>query len=292
MLTAVLAHAGQPVAPHDLWTAWNPDPVVVLGLALGLWVHRRGQIPSPRPVRERWRARCFIAAVATLGVALLSPLEAMSAALASAHMVQHVLLILVAAPLLALSAPSSALLRGSPVAVRRASGRWVRRLGLRAGGLTLVRHPVAVWLLHTGTVWFWHAAGPYDAALQHEVVHVAEHASFLLTGLLFWRVVLGPRRRGRVPEGLGALLVFGMALQSVFLSLLLTFATSPWYAGYAATTAPWGLDPLADQQLAGVIMWVPAGVVYVIAALALVAVWIRTSEAPPAVRSTVSRALR
>jgi cytochrome c oxidase assembly factor CtaG len=213
-----------------------------------------------------------------VAVALVSPLDALSSALASGHMVQHVLLLLVAAPLLALSAPSSALLRGSPLAVRRASGRWRRRLRLTRGNLRALRHPAAVWLLHVGTVWFWHAAVPYGAALESEFLHVLEHAGFLVTAVLFWRVVIGARGAGRVSYGFGVLLVFAMAMQSVFLSVLLTFARAPWYSGYATTTAPWGLEPLADQQLAGVIMWIPAGVIYLAAALALMVTWVRATE--------------
>jgi cytochrome c oxidase assembly factor CtaG len=135
-----------------------------------------------------------------------------------------------------------------------------------------------VWLLHVATLWFWHAAVLYDAALRSQLLHVVEHASFLVTALLFWHVVIGVRSPERVPNGLGVLLVFAMAMQSVFLSVLLTFAGAPWYSGYATTTTPWGLEPLADQQLAGVIMWIPAGLVYLAAGLALLVAWVRATE--------------
>jgi putative membrane protein len=277
MLSPVLAHPGQPPAPHDLWSAWNLDPVVLLGLLLAAWAYRRGQTGGPRRPADTWRARCFALALAALGVALLSPLDALAGALASAHMVQHLLLVLVAAPLLALSAPSSAILRGSPLALRRASSRWRRRLGLTHRNLRALAHPAAVWLLHVAVLWFWHAAVPYHAALASRPLHLLEHASFLVTAALFWHVVVGARGAGRVSNGLGVLLVFGMAMQSVLLSVLLTFARTPWYAGYADTTAAWGLDPLADQQLAGAIMWIPAGGVYLAAALALLASWVRAA---------------
>ena len=278
MLTPIIAHPGQPPAPHDLWVAWNLDPVLLGGFLLAVWAYRRGQTGGPKRQIDSWRAGCFTMALVALGLALLSPLDALSSALASAHMVQHLLLMLVAAPLLALSAPSSAILRGSPLAVRRASGRWRRRLRLTHGNLSVLRHPAAVWLLHVGVIWFWHAAGPYDAALGSEPLHLLEHASILVTAVLFWHVVAGFRGAARVSNGLGVLLVFAMAMQSVFLSVLLTFARTPWYSGYATTTAPWGLDPLADQQLAGVIMWIPAGAIYLVAALALLAAWVQASE--------------
>ena len=278
MLTVLIAHAGQPPAPHDLWDAWNLDPALVAGFVLTVWAYRRGQPVGPRRDVDTRRAWCFAGALLALGVALISPLDALSTALASAHMVQHMLLVLVAAPLLALSAPASTILRGTPLGVRRASGRWRRRLRLTRGNLRGLRHPATVWLLHVGTLWFWHAAVPYDAALHNPLLHVVEHASFLVTALLFWRVVIGARSPERVPNGLGVLLVFGMAMQSVLLSVLLTFARAPWYSSYSTTTTPWGLAPLADQQLAGVIMWIPAGLVYLAAALTLMATWILAAE--------------
>lgn len=277
MLTPAVAHAGQPTAPHDLWTAWNPDPLLVAGFFLAVWVYRRGRTGGRRPA-DAWRARCFTAALVALAVALLSPLDALSGALASAHMVQHLLLVVVAAPLLALSAPSSTLLRGSPLVVRRTTGRWGRRLRRHTDVLQVVRHPATAWLLHVATLWFWHAAVPYGAALDHEPVHVAEHATFLLTGVLFWHAVIGTRGAARVSKGLGVLLIFAMALQGVFLSALLTFARTPWYAGYEATAPLWGLAPLADQQLAGVLMWIPAGLVYLAAALSILARWLQDTE--------------
>jgi putative membrane protein len=278
VLIPVLAHPGQPPAPHDLWSAWNLHPVLLGGLLLAAWAYWRGQTSGPRRPIDTWRARCFTAALVALGLALLSPLDALSGALASAHMVQHLLLLLAAAPLLALSAPSSAILRGSPLALRRASGRWRRRLGLTHGNLGVLLHPFAVWLLSVGVIWFWHAAGPYDATLDNQPLHVLEHASFLVTAVLFWQVVVGVRGAARVSGGLGVLLVFAMAMQSVFLSVLLTFARTPWYSGYAQTTAPWGMDPLTDQRLAGVIMWIPAGGIYLMVALALLVAWIRATE--------------
>jgi cytochrome c oxidase assembly factor CtaG len=229
-------------------------------------------LSGPRRASDAWRARCFYGGLAVVALALLSPLDALSGALASAHMVQHVLLLLIAAPLLALSSPGATIVRGTPLAIRQATGRWRRRL-------RPFRNPAALWALHVATIWFWHAAVPYDAALDHHLLHVAEHASFVVTGLLFWQVVLGAR--GAVSNGFGILLVFTMAMQSVFLSALLTFASSPWYSGYEATAAAWNLEPLADQQLAGVIMWIPAGLVYLGAALTLLVRWIQETEREP-----------
>jgi putative membrane protein len=285
VLIPLLAHPGLPPAPHDLWSSWNLDPLLLFGLSVTVWLYARGRQRGSRRTLDRRRAWCFAGAAIALVVALVSPLEALSNALASAHMVQHVLLVLVAAPLLALSAPGGTLLRGAPPVVRRGHTRWRRRLHLRSSTLHRLRHPATAWVLHVAALWIWHSARAYDAALGSTWIHVLEHVSFLASGVLFWHVVIGVRGSGRVPRGLGILLVFGMAMQSVFLSLLLTFAREPWYAGYATTTEAWGLSHVADQHLAGAIMWVPAGVVYVLVALTLLARWIRASEetSPPPV---------
>lgn len=275
-MLSVLAHAGQPPRPHDVWTAWNLDPVLVVGIAVVTLLYVRGRAGRPVPA-ARGRATAFAGGMVALAVALVSPLDAMSGALASAHMVQHVLLVLVAAPLLALAAPSPTLLRALPHPLVRAGVRAFHRAGGGPWVGRTLRQPAVVWVLHVTTLWFWHAAGPYGAALDSRGLHVAEHVSFLVTGLLLWRVLVGPRRATGT-QGVGVLVVFGLAVQSVLLSALLTFAESPWYAGYTSTTAAWGLTPLDDQHLAGVIMWVPAGAIHVGVALTLLVGWITSSE--------------
>lgn len=273
----LLAHAGLPPAPHDVWRAWNLDPLLIaslFGLAL---LHRRGRSPGRH---DRGRERSFGLGLAVVGVALLSPLEAVSRALASVHMVQHLLLVLIAAPLLARSGAGSALLRGAPTVLRRLPSRvravapWSRRAAAAA------RHPALVWGLHTAALWLWHSAVLYDAAVASEPLHVLEHLLFLGTAVMLWRVVIGHRSPPRVPAGLGVVLLFALTLQTSFLSVLLVFADSPWYAAYRTSTAAWGLSALEDQRLAGAIMWVPAGLVYVGVALALLVRWVTASDRP------------
>ncbi|MGE3833398.1 MAG: cytochrome c oxidase assembly protein [Acidimicrobiia bacterium] len=272
MLSA-LAHQGSG-AHTGLWSHWSTDPLVLVGLGVVALTYQRGshgrRRPSPGRVRSLWLGLLAVA------VALVSPLDALAGDLASAHMVQHVLLVVVAAPLLVLSAPIAHLIGGSPPALRS----WLRRAhraARRSPVLEQLRRPGVAWFLHAGTLWFWHAAVPYGGALEHDAIHAGEHATFLVTALFFWSSVLRAGAARRVSEGYAALLVFTMAMQGVFLGALLTFASSAWYDGYRETTAAWGLDPVADQQLAGVIMWVPAGFVYVAAGIALVARWSRVT---------------
>lgn len=273
-LPGLLGHQVQPPEPHQLWTAWSLHPLVVLGLAVPAAAYVRARAGG-RQHDEGWRARCAALGLGAIALALLSPLDALAGALASAHMVQHVLLVIVAAPLLALGAPLTTVLRAMPVAVGRKVERARRVLGMRVL-LQAMQRPVVAWLLHVGALWVWHSAVLYDAAVRHPLVHGFEHLSFIVTGVLFWHAVVGGRRR-TVSAGTGLILVFTMALQGVVLSALLTFATVPWYRAYT-TTRTWGLDPLTDQQLAGVIMWIPGGLIYLGAALALLAAWLREAD--------------
>ncbi|PYK35494.1 MAG: cytochrome c oxidase assembly protein, partial [Verrucomicrobia bacterium] len=123
----------------------------------------------------------------------------------------------------------------------------------------------------------WHAPALFEATLENESIHALQHASFLFSALLFWWAVIHGRKRA-LGFGLAVLYMFTTALHSGLLGALLTFANSVWYPGYAERTAAWGLTPLEDQQIGGLIMWIPAGLVYIAAGLALFAGWLRESE--------------
>ena len=272
------AHDGRPPEPHDLWSAWSWEPLVLAGLAAGGSLYALGvrrvwrRAGSGRGVKP-WEAASFAAGLAALFVALVSPLDALAAALVSAHMAQHVLLTVVAAPLLALGAPHVAFLWALPAPHRRSAAGWARWRGARATW-DVLRHPLAAWTLHAVVLWSWHAPRLYEATLRSEVVHAVQHASFLGSALLFWWVLLHPARGGRSAYGVGVFVVFATAMHSGALGALLTFSSRPWYPAYAPRVEAWGLTPLEDQQLAGLVMWIPAGLVYVAAGLALRAVWL------------------
>ena len=275
MLTGLHLHPGQPVAPHDLWTAWNLDPLTLAGMSFLVWLYVRG---SRRPKRGWPRRGWLVTALVALTVALVSPLEAMSGALASAHMVQHLLLILVAAPALVRCSAGEGMFAGLPTAVRKRLGSTRLALGLTPARMRLLANPVLIWLLHAGALLFWHAGGPYQAALSSTALHYLEHVTFLLTALWFWQLVLLTRHRSPDWPGIGLLMVFAMALQSVGLALLMTFAESPWYPFYENSAAAWGFTALADQHLAGVIMWVPAGFIYTAVGLTRLWRWLTAIE--------------
>ena len=235
-----------------------------------LW--RRGAVG--RGVR-RTQAACFAAGWLTLALSLVSPLHALGGALFSAHMAQHELLIAVAAPLLVLGQPVVPSLWALPVGWRRSVGRLAARPGVRRAWRAVSR-PAAATALHGVALWGWHLPLLYSASLRSEAVHAAQHASFLTTALLFWWAVVEPHARRR-SAGWGVLCLFLTTLHTGVLGPLISVSSRLWYPAYGATTAPFGLMPLEDQQLAGVLMWVPASVAYVGAALWLFTCWLRES---------------
>jgi cytochrome c2 len=195
-------------------------------------------------------------------------------------MFQHLLLILVAAPLIVFAAPSSLIAWGLPKKWRKMAGQWWhRRVLLQRTGYTLSL-PGTAWVLHSVALWIWHSPGLYQRALEHEGIHALEHASFFGTALLFWWVLarfagLG-RPRAASQAGAGVLYIFSISVSSGLFAALITFAPSVWYPVYTATAPAWGLSALEDQQLAGVIMWIPMGIVYLAAAMLLLGRWLHT----------------
>jgi putative membrane protein len=277
----LLAHTGQPVAPDDLWRAWTLEPAVVFLLLVSAAVYARGvarlwAASEAGSGVQIWRVACFAMGWAALVIALLSPLHAMGSALFSAHMTQHEVLISLAAPLLILGRPVVPFLWALPKESRRSLGELARtpRVGK---GWNVLATPSVAFGLHAIALWVWHLPGLYQATLASDLLHSLQHTSFIFTALLFWWTILDASR-GELGRGRAILYLFLTALQTGALGALLTFAPSLWYPAYAATTGTWGLSPLDDQQLGGLIMWIPGSIAYLIAALALFAEWLRESE--------------
>jgi putative membrane protein len=272
---AAAAHAGQAPQPHDFWSAWTFAPAVLLGIAVSAWLYARGLCAFlARGGRGRvvatWRAVCFGAGLLTLFIALVSPVDALGSALFAAHMGQHLLLMMVAAPLLAAGDPLLVMLWAMPLEWRRGVGGAWRSADAPRALWRIVRRPPVAWTLHVASLWLWHLPALYDRALRDERIHVLEHTTFLLTALLFWWVVVHPRGR-RAGVGQATLYLFTAAVQSTILGAMITFARRPWYYSHYGTTTAWGLTPLEDQQLAGLLMWIPGGVVYLAVLLPLLA---------------------
>ena len=273
-----LAHEGAPHSYGELRGDWAFEPGVVIPLVLSAWLYFRG-FRRLRQVSQQAlggvEAWCYAAGWLTLVIALVSPLHPWGNVLFSAHMTQHELLMLVAAPLLVLGRPLIPFLWALPRTTAREISRWTKAGWWRATWL-FVTAPFVAWLIHAVVLWSWHIPSLFQATLHNEWIHALQHSCFLLSALLFWWAVLHGRQRA-LGFGAAVLYMFTTALHSGLLGALLTFARRVWYPMYSNTTAAWGLTPLEDQQLGGLIMWIPAGVVYIVAGLVLFAGWLRES---------------
>ncbi|HMI88816.1 MAG TPA: cytochrome c oxidase assembly protein [Polyangiaceae bacterium] len=261
----------------DVLRSWTPDPVVWLALATmssiyafgvsRLW--RNAGRGSGISVRE---ATAYGAGIFSLIIALVSPLDYLSDYSFLAHMSQHELLMLVAAPLVALGRPAVAFFWALAPAHRRVVARTAKSPALRTFWRAL-SHPVTVLVLHGAVVWIWHARVLFDAAMQSEWIHGGQHLSFFVTAVLFWwAIVFG--RYGRAGYGVGVLFVFATATHTSLLGVLLTLAQHVWYAAYETRASRLGLDALDDQRLGGLVMWIPGGATLLLACLALLLAWL------------------
>ena len=260
---------------------WTFEPLTVAlmvasAAAYGLGVRAAWRQGGPGAGFRPWHVAAFCGGLLALALALISPLAWLSNVLFSAHMTQHEIIMLVAEPLLVLAQPLLAMLWAVP-AHRRALVVQAFRRPLIVSIWQRLTTPLVVFLLHGVALWIWHIPALFERALHSEAVHAVQHLSFVVTAALFWwGMVHG--RYGRAGYGVGVLYVFMTALHSTLLGALLTIATSTWYRSYEATAAQRRIDALADQQLAGLVMWVPSGVIFIVVGLALVAAWLGESE--------------
>lgn len=222
-----------------------------------------------------WQAAAFAGGLLSIAAALLSPIAWLSEFLFSVHMTQHEILMLISAPLLVFGQPLTAMLWAFPSSAREAWAHWSGRKSVASiwRGITA---PLVVFLLHGLAVWIWHAPRLYEAALRSTAIHALEHVSFTVTAALFWwGMVHG--RYGRIAYGAGVLYVFLTAVHTSVLGALMTTAPGVLYPWYTHASTAWHVDALEDQQLAGLLMWVPSGLVFIVFGLALFAAWLGES---------------
>jgi putative membrane protein len=218
-----------------------------------------------------WEALAFWAGWAVLLVALSPYLHALSQTSFAAHMTQHELLMLVAAPLIVLGRPLVAALWLVPSAQQHHLQLF--RQPLVSGAWRRLTAPVTVLIVHGLVVWLWHVPVLFEAALHSEAVHAFQHITFFWTAALFWWALVHGRY-GRLGYGVGVIFVFLTAVHTSLLGALLTFAPRVWYPTYQHTGGMHGVTPLEDQQIAGLLMWVPSGAILMVCGLALFAAWL------------------
>ena len=266
----------------DWWKAWNFDLSLIIPVALIGWFYLRGLRRWEDRSRQHpwWRTALFYGGLAVYVLAMESPIERLGKHHFSMHMIQHELVMTYAVPMLLLGAPTTPLLRGLPGWLRRGvvrplAGNVAIRFAYRA-----ITHPAAAIFLLTAVVWAWHLVpGWWEASLRNQVVHDVQHASFTAVAVLFWWNVIDPRPlHSRIPHLPRILYIFGGTLPKHILAAMVTFAPHPFYPTYEGARRVLPIDPSTDQQIAGLIMWVPSEFITIIAMAIVFFMWVRISE--------------
>jgi cytochrome c oxidase assembly factor CtaG len=274
----VLGAAPPPFEPSSVVLAWRLDPATLLPIAAaaslyGVALRRLSREGHPFP---RWRSAAFFAGVGVLVLALASPVEAYAHASFTVHMLQHLLLVLVAAPLMALGAPISLALRAiSSVARRRALAR-----ALRGRAASALARPVVGWLLFVLVPFGVHLTSLFDAALRSGPIHFLEHAVWLGSALVFWWPIVGSDPTPHPVSYPARLLSLTLAMPAQsFLALALLHADRALYPAYSGLPAPWGPAALSDQRGGAALMWLAGNLVLIAAMLAVAVAWKRHDDA-------------
>jgi cytochrome c oxidase assembly factor CtaG len=260
---------------------WSFDPFVTIPLAFSgaLYVAGVARLWARAGIGEsvkRWQAACFAAGWLALFGALVTPLHEWGEHLFTAHMIEHEVLMAVAAPLLALSRPVGAFLYALPKGLRHwlsrsAGARWI------SVPWRWLTRPLDATILHGAAIWIWHTPALFDATVTNETMHRLQHISFVVTALFFWWAIFRGTRRD---YGIGAVHVAATMVHTGILGALIALSPRLLYVVQTKDAPAFGLTPLDDQQLGGLIMWVPAGTLYAVIALALIAFWIGDRSKP------------
>ncbi len=277
-----LGHGFVPAEPPTIGSllfGWSFDPAVILPLAILAigWIVAVRRVDAAHPTNPvpRGRTIAYLSGLAAIAIALQSGIERYDTVLFSVHMVQHILLTLVAAPLIALGAPVTLALRVASPRVRR---RWLLPI-LHSRPLRVLAHPVVAWLVFAGVMWAAHISPLFDLALENRLVHDLEHALFLGAALLFWWPAVGADPGPwRLSHPTRLMYVFLQMPQNTFLAVIILNAQSVLYPHYATLVRPWGPTALFDQQAAGGIMWLAGDFLFIAAVAAILAGWMRHDE--------------
>ncbi|MBM0108053.1 cytochrome c oxidase assembly protein [Steroidobacter sp. S1-65] len=276
--------------PHEE-PGWTLTAEILVPLALSLFLYAYGGqrlFRRSNSGRSTVRRRGILFAVGwfTLAAAAVSPLHEAGESSFTLHMVEHELLMLLAAPLLVLSRPLETMLWAWPAPARKIIGRWVQSAPMR-GTWKFLSGGITATVLQAAVLWLWHAPTLFELALATDGWHITQHLSFLISALLFWSAMFH-NKQAHGGRALAVLCLFATSVVSGALGALMALSQSPWYPRYAQMgLAPFGLTPVEDQQLAGLLMWIPGGLVHAVAALILLGALLRDSadRAPETLQS-------
>jgi putative membrane protein len=267
------AHGWDAPGAFSVWDIAVLAFLAACGLLYAMGTRRMAARGAVHPRRERVAFAC---GWGTLVLSVLPPLDSLAVELFSVHMAQHELMMLVGAPLVIAGRPMSTCLWGIP---DRWRGSAASALQTRPASRLwrMLTAPLVAWALHGVAIWVWHLPVLYDLAVENEGLHAVQHATFVGTSALFWWGLLYGRY-GRAGYGAAVFYVFTTVVHTGILGAAVTFAGVPLYPVYAAPAAARGVDLLSDQQLAGLLMWVPAGIVLTLLGVALFAAWLGEAE--------------
>jgi putative membrane protein len=259
---------------------WTWPPFICLALLLAAVLYGIG---VTKMLRRTTRRQSLVRQTVWFGlgwfslvIALDSPLHELGEQLFWVHMTQHEILMLISAPLLVLGRPLIAFLWAMPTNCREAAASIGRSPSFKHLW-SFLSAPLSAWLVSALALWIWHIPVFFDQTLRSDWIHAAQHMTFLVTALIFWWPLVN--RTPSLGYGGSLLYVFTTMLHTSVLGALLTFATRPWYSSYVLTAPAWNLSALEDQQIGGLIMWIPAGTVLLIVALVLLVKWLNDSQA-------------
>ena len=264
--------------------SWSFEPTIVIGVLVAGGLYARGW----RRLRRRgqggkflkpWRAWCYAGGLATVVIALMSPIATFDSVFFFMHMTEHVLLIMIAAPLIWLGAPMVPTLWGFNRTARIRIGKIFHESHPVHRFFTYLTQPGVALAIYVLVLFGWHFPPLYDAAQGSTLIHELEHAMFMGAALIYWWPVIHPSgARRRLGYGAGILYIFPAKIAGFVLGAGLTLSAEPYYQTFLDSPSIWGLDPLGDQQLGGLIMWVVGGLLYIIPLLALVIMMMREDE--------------
>ena len=279
---------------------WRPEVIIVVGLAAGLYIRgwvllrrrtkshkRKRRAGQPYSLTAVWRLIFYLSGIFVIGVALLSPIDVLGGQLFFMHMIQHLLLIMIAPALLLIANPMAVTLWGMPRNLRKPVGKGLSFIlnsdSKYRGWIRTATSPGIVWLMWVIVIVGWHDPGMYNWALERESAHNLEHITFFIVSMLYWWLVIGAGPRIHKQFSLIGRIAFVILAipPNMLTGMVIAFTPTPQYTYYLNVPRIWNVDVLTDQMWSGVIMWVPGSMMFIIAALVLIAELLGEEERKP-----------
>jgi putative membrane protein len=281
--TEAHAHSADWHDGHPWYLRWSFNPLVLASLTLltaayFIGLARLWRQTHPGHAVSIPQAAAFALGILFLILALVSPIDPIAEELGYVHMIQHMILMMIAAPLLVLGGAGIVFLWAMPRPWRQSLAHLQNRIQLWRPARYLLWQPLVLWTIFAITLWVWHLPALYEAALRSRPIHDLQHLAFVITACLFWRVLFDPVSRLRLSLGTGVLYLFTTSLHATALGVFMALSPVVWYAEYEKTTPMYNLTPLEDQQLAGLIMWMPACTLYALIAAIIFGLWLHRRE--------------